>query len=294
MTHKKRGRPPLKAEDSQTRRAFVASPSDLPAQQSQAPSSPAALERSHFGLEPSPSSLRDLRPLQSPRQGDPNQPRDSLRPQPLGSYGTIAVGQAQISPFGPPRPPSHRPFSSTSSTASSAQPPSPYFHSPGFPPGVGLSPSFESQPRSLPPAAVASYAQQQGASVIQPTPPSRTSGYQTYRPVFPQPTNTAEAETGSFARSRPSSRSLTTTQTLSELQLPPIRPAPTGARVSEAGVPALPSTVAPGQVQALPLETGSPSSGQGGVPGMSDDGTGSRDSKRARMDLGGMLGPGHE
>lgn len=293
MTHKKRGRPPLKAEEPQTRRAFAASPSGLPGQQSLAPPSPLALERSQYGAERSPTSLRDLRPLQSPRQENPSRPPNHLRPQPLVAYGTLGAGQGLVSPFGAPRLPGHRPFSSTSSTASSAQPPSPYFPSPGFPTSVGLSPSYESQPRSLPPASVASYSQPQGPPFIPPTPSSRSPAYQSYRPSYPQP-STAEAERATFARSRPPSGSLTAPHTMSELQLPPIRPASSSTRPSELVPQATPSAASSGQAQALPSEIGS--LGAQGIESQrtGDDGAEPRDSKRARMDLGAMLGPGHE
>lgn len=298
VTHKKRGRPPLKADDPQSRRTFAASPSALPGRQSRLSSSPVGLERLPYPSERSPTSLRDLRPLQSPRQEIINQPREASQAQPLSTASAMIGFQGQLSPYGPPRLSGHRPFSSISSSASSAQPPSPFFPSPGLPPGAGVTLPYEPHSRSMPTTTLPSFSQPQitptipSTPIIPPIPSSRPPGHQAYRQLQSQLGSTTDMAT--FTRSRPPSEPRAAPQPIAELQLPPIRSVPSTPRPSEQTVQSQPSNLASSQTQASTRQTGRPGNDHISTQGKADDSTTGRGSKRMRMDLGGMLGPGHE
>ena len=299
MTHKKRGRPPLKVEEPQPRRTYGTGPRSFSGPP--APINPGLIAREHpqYPPERSPSSLRDLRPMYSPRTGDTVRGREVLysNPSALSGPTSASPGQAPIPSLHPA--PMHRPFPSMSSTTSSTQPPSPYFASPTYTPSVGLSPSSESYPRTGPaPAATGyhtSYAGGPGSTLRSP----RSQQFPPFEAPHPLSgvSTLPEAGPSIFPRPVAPSRTLAPPQTMTELQLPPIRPQPPPLR------PAAQSSAPPPATSAIPapathppaLPTSQPSSeGRRPPENGGDDEGGVRDAKRARMDLGGMLGPGQE
>lgn len=216
VTHKKRGRPPLKAEDSR--------PGHLPGL--------VGLAHHHHTLTQPPShprttSFRDLRPqsgIETFRGGDDldrgnTRTGSSLLSQPYFGQQNIPHSQAMPIPsatHGGMRGP--RPISSGSSVQS-AQPASPYLASPGYASAVGQSPLGLNASRPFP--VYGGYSPQ--TFTLQSHPP-----HPPYNPAY----HIDSSSTPSLHRTRPTS---TTGQEavpsqpageLSSYHLPPIRPAP--------------------------------------------------------------------
>ena len=175
-------------------------------------------------------------------------------PPTVSPSGALAIGTMISQP---------RPFSSGSS-APSSQPPSPYL----LTPSAGMSPMVsEPVPRSIPPY-VGGFPY---PSPQQPVAPQRQHGY-AYA-GFPRPS----VQMGPPLE--PPSRSYGPQAGPSDLQLPPILPAPPGTPLD----PAIAQQQR--QIQHHPREGQQPS------------GTGTTrqpDSKRPKMDIKGILGPRHD
>ncbi|KAL9113777.1 MAG: hypothetical protein Q9227_002222 [Pyrenula ochraceoflavens] len=184
-----------------------------------------------------------------------------------------------------------------SSTTSSTQPPSPFFASPGYTPSVGMSPSSESFPRPLSgpvaPSVHASQGVNQGPSLRSP----RSQQFLSYEAYHPPSGFGGLPEPGApnFPKPGISGRTLAPPQPMTELQLPPIRPAPPPSQSQPVQIMPAPSIsgppLQPAQQQLAPnLLTRE----QGTLRNREDEEGREREAKRARMDLGGMLGPRQE
>lgn len=240
VEHKKRGRPPLKPEDPSARRPFESALTPLGSTLGDPTRRIPASDSSILGQPPG------FVPRWRPLQVDPS------RSAPMRGAGFPPMyASASISP-------SHATAAGTFTSPTRQYPP------------LGM---------SIPGQAPASYSPRQSGSAM-----STMAGYaypyphpgqmgpptqMTYsNPIFPRPTGA-----GSY-----SSETLPPFGGPATLQLPPIRPAPTGP-------------IDPAITQQSQQQTQQPPQQ---AEGSRDDGTQERDPKRPKMDIQGILGPKHE
>ena len=251
VEHKKRGRPPLKVEDSSARRSFERPLSPVAGPSSAASRMPPP-DSSYYSQSRAYSYQRDIRPMQTGGMIDPGRPIA----RPIGPYQPMMVAPPVMTSahasagFSVPQ---GRPFSSGSSVMSSqpTSPESPYLTSPAT--GIMRSGMMqEIAPRSVP-HYVSSYPQ---ASTSR----SHSSPYAA--PSYDQ------------QQSRPLLPPFAATP---DLQLPPIQPAPRAA---------YDPVMAQQQRQYQ-----QPSPAQYGGPSHAIGTTRQPDTKRPKMDIEKMLGP---
>ena len=274
MTHKKRGRPPLKAEEGQARRPYETSIGPLNAPGLPAQGIPGYGEPTNYAAQ---GGLADSRPLPSP---GPVETRRRPPPlfQPFQGPPQSIHGQHYV--VGQLTPSGNRPRS-TESSLSSNRPPSPYYtNRPSSPYYISPplhSPAVPQMPqsrldlygRSYPPGP-------SGYSTLAPTSAHRSSPhlqqYQSIAPVSSAAPPPIPLNPSSFPGQQGPA---------SNIQLPPIQPipAPPGPPRTSHSDPRGASTAS-----TYPPQPG-PQSGQ-----QSEDiSSRSHDAKRQRMDLGGML-----
>jgi hypothetical protein len=271
VQHKKRGRPPLKPDDSATRR-FSEPESSTGAERLREPLSgaPSQAEPQPYPYPYQRQSIAPRDTLQQPigRQGDIQRPHMSLAPSPFAMYAPPSVSPSYATASGTTyNPPAQRPPSSSSSLPSS-QPPSPYYQTPS----LGTSPEV---PLQVGRGYVGGYGHQIPTQEFYP--PS-TGPY--HVSLFPRPTAQQQAPFEAPASAYAPQQSIAP-----ELQLPPIRPAPPGTYTNPAMAQQQQRQAQQQQQQQQEQEgraTGRPS----------DNGTTRQpDPKRPRMSLGNIVNP---
>ncbi|ERF71514.1 hypothetical protein EPUS_00503 [Endocarpon pusillum Z07020] len=265
VQHKKRGRPPLKSDDSATRTISEPESATEAQRGSFAGSSQPGPQPYSYPYQRPSIAPRDMVPQAAGQQGGIQRPHVALAPSPYGMYAPPSVGSSYATASGTTyNPAAQRPPSSSSSLPSS-QPPSPYYQTPSagrspeqqFPRGRGYRGSYSGQasPQEFYPPITGSYNVS----------------------LFPR---TSVQQQGLFEV--PASLYTPQQSIAPELQLPPIRPAPPGAYTDPA--------MAQQQQRQAQQQHQEREGRAAGRPG--DNGTTRQpDPKRPRMSLGNIVNP---
>ncbi len=265
VQHKKRGRPPLKPDDSASRRFQEPEPSTIGGRlrgslpgSSQPDPQPYPYPYQRQSIAP-----RDTLQAPSSRQGDLQRPHMSLAPSSFGMYAPPSVSSSYATASGTTYYPSAQRPPSSSSSLPSSQPPSPYYQTPS----AGASPEGPFQ-------TARGYGRRHGGQTpTQEFYPPTAGPY--HVSLFPRPSAQQPAPSEVPASVYTPQQSIAP-----ELQLPPIRPAPPGAYTN------------PAMAQQQQRQAQQQQERDSQMPGRAgDNGTRQPDPKRPRMSLGDIVHP---